>query len=333
MIRRNVDLEARLIEDLLDLTRINRGVLIMRREVVDAHEQVLRVIEICGDELEAAGLTMISRLAARAHHIDADPARLQQVMWNLLKNAIKFSPTGGKVIIRTRNLDPPEGEDRPRLVIEVIDRGIGINAEALPRIFNMFEQGCPTTGQKFGGLGVGLAISKSIVEHHGGRMAAASAGPGQGTTLSIELPTVAAPVEVPAVSPPARRVEPAQAHKILLVEDNKDTLRYLSAMLHRRGHSVRTAANVAAAVREAAEAHVDLLISDIELPDGTGLELMRTLSGMSPVKGIALSGYGTSDDIDQSRSAGFSEHLIKPVEFRRLEQAIQQVMAGTEAER
>ena len=128
--------------------------------MIDAHEQILRVLEICGEDLESAGLVLISRLAARDHHIDADPARFQQVIWNLLKNAIKFSPAGGTVTIRTRNHGGGGEPEGSRLCIEVIDQGIGIDPEVLPRIFNMFEQGGPSTGQKFGGLGIGLAISQ-----------------------------------------------------------------------------------------------------------------------------------------------------------------------------
>jgi PAS domain S-box-containing protein len=324
MIRRNIDLEARLIDDLLDLTRIKRGELLLKREIIDAHKQIDLVIEICGDDIHSAELTLYSQLRAQAHHIDADPTRFQQVLWNLLKNAIKFTPAGGTVTIRSRNrADPDREEARPWLVIEVIDRGVGIEPDLLPRIFNMFEQGEPSTGRKFGGLGLGLAISRSIVEQHGGRLLAASEGKGRGATLTLEIPTVA----VPVVQTPAQLHTPDllarhRPLKILLVEDNKDTLSSLSAMLVKRGHDVRTANNLASALRAAAETEFELLISDIELPDGSGLELMWKVRSKGAVMGIALSGFGSSEDIDQSRTAGFAEHLTKPVEFRRLEDAI-----------
>jgi PAS domain S-box-containing protein len=329
MIRRNVALEARLIDDLLDLTRINRGELLLRREVIDAHEQTHRVLEICGEDAEAAGITLISKLAAEHHQIDADPARFQQVLWNLIKNAIKFSAPGDRVTIKSR--DRPDSElPAPGcwLVIEVIDQGIGIDQELLPRIFSMFEQGAPSTGRKLGGLGLGLTISRSIVEQHGGRLAATSEGQGRGATLTLEIPCALAPAGT-APKPPAPILVTRRRHlKILLVEDNRDTLNYLSAMLTQRGHVVHTATDLATALRTGSQLNFELLISDIDLPDGSGLELIWRLRMQSDLKGIALSGFGTSDDIDQSRCAGYSEHLTKPVEFWRLEEAIERVAAS-----
>jgi signal transduction histidine kinase/ActR/RegA family two-component response regulator len=330
MIRRNVALEARLIDDLLDLTRINRGELLLRREIIDAHEQTHLVLEICGDDAENAGITLISQLAAEHHQIDADPTRFQQVLWNLVKNAIKFSAPGGKVAIRSRDR-PDSTLPAPGcwLVIEVIDQGIGIDPDLMPRIFSMFEQGAPSTGRKMGGLGLGLTISRSIVEQHGGRLAAASEGQGKGAILTLELPCVLAPDRIaPVPSPAPSLVTRHRRLKILLVEDNRDTLNYLSAMLTQRGHVVHTSTDLATALRMGSQTSFELLISDIDLPDGSGLELMWRLRLQSDLKGIALSGFGTPDDIDQSRLAGYSEHLTKPVEFWRLEEAIERVAAG-----
>jgi PAS domain S-box-containing protein len=334
MIRRNVALEARLIDDLLDLTRVRGGKLHLEREVVDAHALVHQVVEICRPDLRSARLELALDLAARRHDLDADPARLQQVLWNLIKNAIKFSsPGGGTVTIRSRNRDDRLLQASGSwLVIEVNDQGIGIEPELLPRVFSMFEQGGPSPGRKFGGLGLGLTISRSIVEQHGGRLAATSEGQGRGATLTLELPVLAAPISRTPLPPPApSAVESHRLLKILMVDDNKDTLNYFSEMLIRRGHDVRTAGNLAKALRLASETDFELLISDIELPDGSGLELMGQFRSRGAVKGIALSGFGSSDDIEQSRSAGFSEHLIKPVEFRRLEEAIQRVAGGGRA--
>jgi len=331
MIHRNVTLEARLIDDLLDLTRIRGGQLHLKREITDAHELVHQVVEICREDLRSAGLELVLDLAARRHDVDADPARLQQVLWNLLKNAIKFSPTvGGTITIRSRDRDddqlPVAGS---WLVIEVADEGIGIEPELLPRVFSMFEHGGPSTRPKFGGLGLGLTISRSIVEQHGGHLSASSGGHGKGTTLTLELPGVKAPISPPSLPPPTPDTGiNHRSLKILMVEDNKDTLNYLSQMLVQRGHVVRTASNLAMALRVASETDFELLISDIELPDGSGLELMWKLRSKNAIKGIALSGFGSSDDVEQSRCAGFSEHLTKPIEFRHLGEAIQRVAAS-----
>lgn len=218
-------------------------------------------------------------------------------------------------------------------MIEVADEGIGIEPELLPRVFSMFEQGGPSTRPKFGGLRLGLTISRSIVEQHGSHLGASGEGHGRGAALTLELPVLGAPISRPSLPPPTpdKRMS-HRSLKILMVEDNKDTLNYFSQMLMQRGHVVRTASNLAMALRVASETDFEVLISDIELPDGSGLELMWKLRSKDALKGIALSGFGWSDDVEQSHCAGFSEHLTKPVEFRHLEEAIQRVMASSRVE-
>ncbi len=344
MIRRNVALEARLIDDLLDLSRISRGRLYLKREIVDAHELVDQVIEICRDDFERARLRLVVDLAASDHHVDADPARFQQVLWNLIKNAIKFTPTGGQVKVESRDREPgSNGANGDGLLIVVSDEGIGIEPRILPRIFDILEQGGTSATRQFGGLGLGLTISRSIVEQHGGRLWAASAGLGKGATFTLEMSTVGAPAERPLEAPDYDSQTGADAHLVtgaarphrpwrtLLVDDNQDTLKYLSKILTMRGYLVRTADSVATALALASEAEFDCLISDIELPDGSGLELMWRLRASRPLPGIALSGFGSPEDVEQSRSAGFALHLIKPVDFRRLDQAIQEVVASAVA--
>ncbi len=336
MIRRNVGLEVRLIDDLLDLTRIRGGKLLLRREVVDAHELIHRVVEICGDDLRSARLEAVLDLGAGQSRVDVDPLRLQQVLWNLIKNAIKFTPAGGIVTIRSRDGDEgPSGEVGSRLSIAVSDTGIGIEPDVLPRIFNLFEQGGASTAKRSGGLGLGLTISRSIVEQHGGRLVADSGGAGLGATFTIELPSVLAPTDTPLAGEPLPSHPPMapRCFSILLVEDNTDTLIYLSKMLTLRGHRVRTAADLRTASQAAADAEFDLLISDIELPDGSGLQLMRTLRLDRAIPGIALSGFGSADDIEMSHSAGFAAHLIKPVDFRGLEEVIHRLASRSPIER
>jgi PAS domain S-box-containing protein len=335
MIQRNVLLESRLIDDLLDFARIGRGKLALHTELVDAHELVSHVARICQDELRSANLQLDVYLAARRHHLDADPVRIQQVLWNLIKNAIKFTPAGGSITVRSSNRDSrengvPAGRGN-RLVIEVSDTGIGIAPENLARIFDVFEQANTPRPSSPGGLGLGLSISRSIVDQHGGKLTAASPGAGHGATFTIDLPAIATPVplepvETPSASSEAYAGAAQQPVRILLVDDNQDTLNYLSRLLSLRGYRVLTASSRAAALQLATEKSFDLLISDIDLADGSGLELIWNLRAEREVPAIALSGFGSSDDIEMSRSAGFALHLTKPVDFRLLVESIQQLV-------
>lgn len=329
--RRNVELEARLIDDLLDITRISRGKLVLNREVVDAHALIHQALEICRADLRANDLRVAIELDASEHHVDGDPARLQQVFWNLIKNAVKFTPRGGSLSIRSRNGESGAADDgrTPSLIVEVSDTGIGIDSEVLPRIFDAFEQGDQSTRRRFGGLGLGLAISRSVIVAHNGTLTAASPGADQGATFTLELATTPAPL--PDAAAPAPSHKKPLAHrslKILLVEDNKETLRYLSWILAQHNHAVETADSMAAALETAAERTFDLVISDIELPDGSGLELMRRLGEGGEIRGIALSGFGSDDDIQMSKAAGFSEHLTKPIDFLKLEETIYHVTSS-----
>jgi two-component system CheB/CheR fusion protein len=265
------------------------------------------------------------------HTIEADPIRLQQVLWNLIKNAIKFTPSGGTVTIRSRDEQESDAA-AARLVISVCDTGIGIDPDVLPRIFGLFEQGGPESARRYGGLGLGLTISRSIVEQHGGQLVAASDGEGQGATFTFHMPAISAASVVPTVEPLCLREEvPRRRIRILLVDDNADTLESLAQILTRRGHDVHTATSVAEALRTASTGDIDLLITDVVLPDGTGLQLMAAIRASRMVAGIVLSGFGSYDDIGLSRSAGFVTHLVKPVEFHVLEEAIEQATADSRA--
>jgi signal transduction histidine kinase/CheY-like chemotaxis protein len=321
-IRQNVEMEARLIDDLLDLTRVNRGKVELRNEMIDAHDAVRSALQTCGNEAEAKQLNVSLHFEADPHHVFADAARLQQVFWNLLKNAIKFTPPGGSIDVRTGNTS-----DKKNLIeVEVTDTGIGIDSEVLPRLFDEFEQGERTITQRYGGLGLGLAISKALVQMQGGTLTASSAGRDRGAVFKVTLPALATPVRSTTTEAPAVRSEPSPSAVILLVDDHPDTLNIMSRLLRHGGYQVVAANSVASALEAAKKNKIDLLVSDIGLPDGSGLDIMQGLGGQTKIKGIALSGFGMDDDLRKSHDAGFMQHLIKPVSFKVLAQAIKDVL-------
>ena len=339
MMERNIALEARLIDDLLDLTRIARGQLHLRSELCDAHSLIGLAVEIVRDDAAAKGIVLERTLEAQRSGLVADPARFQQVIWNLLRNSVKFTPRGGRISIRTS--DDTDRDGAGTLRIEVIDSGIGIESEALQKIFLPFEQAEPTGDHRFGGMGLGLAIARAIVDLHGGTITAASEGRDRGAKFVVELPgAIEAPLgisetpsfffELPAI--PEALSESAAEEKaplrLLLVEDHESTLQVLSRLLGRAGHQVVTAATLSAALAAAAEGTFDLVISDLGLPDGTGNELMEILRARYGLRGIALSGYGMEEDVVRSRQAGFAAHLTKPVDFRQLQRALREVLSG-----
>lgn len=319
VIRRNVELEARLIDDLLDITRITHGKLQLAPEITDAHHVVERALEICEKDIVAKRLIVRERLKAEQHHVKADPARLQQVAWNLIKNAIKFIEPGGTIAIATFNR-------RGDFVLEVTDSGIGIAPDSLEKIFKAFEQGERSITQRFGGLGLGLAISRAMMRAHGGTLTARSEGEGHGATFIATMPTVTPPV---SATPPATAAPPealpavASEHprRILVVDDHEDTCLGMKLLLTRRGYDVRTAGTVAEAIALARAEKFDLLLSDLGLPDGTGHDIMNAVRA-SGLTGVALSGFGMEKDLAESRAAGFSEHLIKPVNVERLDELL-----------
>jgi signal transduction histidine kinase/CheY-like chemotaxis protein len=323
VIRRNVELEARLIDDLLDVTRIAKGKLQLSFEVTSIHETLQRAYEICREDLVQKKIEFEFRLSAENDYVNGDPARLQQVFWNLIKNGVKFTSPGGKIIVETTNLSDD------RIAIRTTDTGIGIGGEKIAKIFNAFEQGQSSITRKFGGLGLGLAISKAMVRAHGGTISVESEGAGKGATFSVILNTVPAPVEVKSV-PPARRPndEKTASRKghLLVVDDHHDTCLGMKMLLERRGYRITLAHSADQAIEKAQAEKFDLLISDIGLPDRSGYELMKELRAKNSLRGIALSGFGMENDINQARAAGFSEHLTKPINFDRLDEAIRSLL-------
>ncbi|MDB6152637.1 MAG: hypothetical protein JWL90_1090 [Chthoniobacteraceae bacterium] len=323
MIRRNVELEVNLIDDLLDLSRVISGKLRLRRETLDLNTLAAQALEICAPYLLEKKIRLETDLSPAALTIVVDATRVQQVLWNLLKNAVKFTPENGSLSVKTT-----AGVDGIARFI-VRDSGVGIEPEALTRIFGIFEQGNANTPREFGGLGLGLAISKAITNAHGGGLLAESPGLGKGATFTVELP-LTAPVESgQSLQPsPIAPANPGHLARILVAEDHRDTAQLLMRILHRAGHGVKTVASVTEALESLKTERFDLLLSDVGLPDASGYELMQSASKLYGIAGIAMSGFGMDDDIRRSLEAGFAEHLTKPLDIQHLKQVIQRVLTA-----
>jgi PAS domain S-box-containing protein len=320
IIRRNIQLEARLIDDLLDLTRITRGMLRLHPTAVDAHRIVQNALQIVAPEIEEKGLRLSTDFAAGEHTLRADSVRLQQVFWNLINNAVKFTSAGGSIQIRTTN------DRNGAFCFSITDTGIGVDPERQNSLFKAFEQASPAA-QQFGGLGLGLAISKNLVELHGGTISMESEGRDRGSVFTISLP-VAPSDEIGA---PSRPVQPARGQekglRILLVEDHGDTRRTLSSLLRYFGHTISIADCVQAALDAVKAEQFDAVLSDIGLPDGTGYEIIERAKKRQPLKGIALTGFGMEEDVRRSQEAGFDYHLTKPVDFAELRNVLAELSA------
>ncbi len=339
MIRRSIAMETRLIEDLLDVTRIARGKLTVQLQPCDVISILRQTVKMCSTELEAKDL----RLTLEARHIGrairGDPARLQQIIWNLLKNAIKFTPPGGSIDVQAALVDqapsPPTattaaGANADKVMIRMSDTGQGIDPQFLPRVFGAFEQDDSSVVQSSAGLGLGLAICKALVNAHGGTIRADSAGKGAGATFTIELPLSDEPL--PIQEPQALNFgsdessSPQRRAKVLLVEDDADTARLVNRLLKADGYDVKLAGDLAGALALAQSCEFDVLVSDLGLPDGTGYDLIQQLTAQcGPVKAIALSGFGADADVARAKASGFVEHLVKPIGIASLEAAINRV--------
>ena len=346
MIRRNIELEARLIDDLLDINRIVRGKLDLHRQVVDVRSLLEHAMQnYCAGAAAKKDIRVSMEITASQTHVFVDSSRMTQVFWNLLQNACKFTPEGGAIDVRVYNeyrrmggnksivRQDPEGS-LAELIVQIRDSGMGISTETLPRIFNAFEQGVRSRNRSFGGLGLGLAISRAIMELHGGSITATSEGKNKGTTFFIRLHTVkAVPLRDAERRPtPVPEPTPGRSLRVLVVEDHADTAEQFARLLKRAGHEVICAGSIKEAQTYAMVTPAqnracafDILISDLDLPDGSGRDLMRNLAKRYPIRGIALSGHGMKEDIQSSIAAGFSHHITKPVNWQELKLAIENI--------
>ncbi|MEM5437097.1 response regulator [Paraburkholderia diazotrophica] len=320
MIRRNVELEARLIDDLLDLTRVANGKLRLSLETVDVHEVIDSVLDLFRSEIQTKQQDVHVSKTAQNHYVLADRARLQQMLWNLIRNAAKFTPDGGHIFVRTR-------DERMHVQISVEDTGVGIEPEQIGKLFNAFEQGSQNMSRQFGGLGLGLAITKALTDAHGGTVTAQSPGAHCGATFTIMLPTAEERLAEPA-APVAASVHPAGGLTILLIEDHTDTAEVMAQLMRTLGHEVTVVGRVADALAATQSAPFDLIVSDVGLPDGTGLDFIKAFRERDDAPAVALTGFGSDEDIRRCLEAGFTSHLTKPVNFAQLEQVIESAAAA-----
>jgi PAS domain S-box-containing protein len=327
LIRRNAQNLVRLINDLLDLNHIAKGALQLNLERVDAHQVIEFAVTNLESQRRAKAIHVHLQLEAEHRYIQADPMKLEQIVSNLIANALKFTPENGNVTVATSN------KADWQLLIEVRDNGIGMPASALARIFSPFVQGDSSIHPRFGGLGLGLAISRSLIEAHGGTLEATSAGLGRGAKFTArfkvddslfgeqlnlyESERIADNID--NLSPSAE----GDNLRILLVEDNEDARFCVAALLESEGYRVRTAGDMRTALELNANQAFDLLITDVGLPDGSGRDLLQKMRMIRPeLEGFAMTGYGTSQDILKTKEAGYLVHLVKPVPFHKLHKAI-----------
>ena len=309
IMERQVDQMVRLIDDLLDVSRVSRGKIKLEREPLEVYSIVVDTLEVCRPALDGAGHRLEVRLPDAPLWVRGDRTRLVQVLCNLLSNAAKYTAPGGRIELAA-------AADGGEVVISVRDNGVGIPADMLSKVFEMFTQVERSLEQSKGGLGIGLTLVKRLVELHGGSVQARSDGPGLGAELVVRLPADAAtlPARAPAEEAPAAG---GRQHRILVADDNRDAADTLAKMLKLFGHEVRIAYDGEEAVRVAADFVPDLALLDIGMPRLNGYDAARSIRSQprgGRIKIVALTGWGQPEDKRRSQSAGFDEHLVKPVD-------------------
>lgn len=339
-IKRNAKAQAQIIDDILDVSRIITGNLYLELHPVELAPVLESAMNVVRPTAEAKGIQIEVDFEPEPAAVPGDSNRLQQVFWNLLSNAVKFTPAGGKVTVRLRQVDS-------KAEIEVTDTGQGITAEFLPFVFDRFRQADSTSTRQHGGLGLGLAIARHLIEIHGGSIEARSQGQGQGATLTVRLPLVGSVVESPdpsmttaaKIDEEAESRERLQAQQILsglhvlIVDDDRDTLDLLSAALTLRSARVTTAASAAEAIRALKFFRPDVLISDIAMPDEDGYELIQkviALGVVPAIPAIAITAYAKQEDKERALAAGFLRYLSKPVELDEFISAVAEASQNLE---
>jgi signal transduction histidine kinase/ActR/RegA family two-component response regulator len=316
-IRRNATVQAQLVADLLDLSRLQTGKLGLDRQTVSLATLVTEAAEALRDEAEARRILLRIERCGEPALAEADPVRVQQIVWNLVQNAVKFTPEGGRVTVRLER----DGAAEAQLVVE--DTGQGLDPLFLPDVFEMFSQADTRASRLYGGLGIGLSLVRQLAELHGGRVRAESEGVGRGARFIVWLPLLPAGLELAAAGAGAESGSLAHV-RMLVVDDSADTTAMLRQLLQFQGAEVATAANGDEALRMVEWRDFDVVVSDLAMPGMDGYELLRELRTRPRTAGvpaIAVTGFGQSEDAERSRAAGFFAHLAKPVQISRLVEA------------
>jgi signal transduction histidine kinase/ActR/RegA family two-component response regulator len=322
MMERQVGHMVHLINDLLDIARISSGKVVLQVKPTDLQAVVASAVETSLPLIEAAGHALVLDLPPQPVPLEVDAVRLSQVLSNLLSNAAKYTPPRGRITVSAT-----AGEGMA--AIQVADTGIGIPAESLGTVFEMFTQAPHSMGSAKGGLGIGLSLVRHLVALHGGSVSAASLGLGLGSSFTVRLPLAAPDTAGAADAAPDRVEERAarQALRVLVADDNADAAESLSALLQLKGHEVRVAHDGEQAVRLAADFRPDLAFLDIGMPRMDGYQAaqaLRALPGMDKLRLVALTGWGAAQDRARSRAAGFDQHLLKPA----FPEQVQAILAG-----
>jgi CheY-like chemotaxis protein len=324
VIVRQVEHLAHLLDDLLDVSRITRGLIRVHRQLIDAYPVISRAVEmvrpLVGDRRQRLEVASVPRPL----RLEADPVRLEQVLVNLLTNASRYTPVGGRIRVSAES-------DGDQIVLGVADDGAGIAPEVLPRIFELFAQGDRTLARSEGGLGVGLTIVRKLVELHEGSVSARSDGPGRGSEFVVRLPAAAEqpaapPATAPTPSPGASPSADGRRHsRILVVDDNRDLAQGLARLLRMLGHEVKVAHDGPEGIEAARDYRPDVILLDIGLPRLDGYSVARALRQEEAFRDtliIAISGYGQEEDRLRSIEAGMNHHLTKPVDITTINELI-----------
>jgi len=319
-VKRNAMAQSKLIRDLLDLSRLRSGKLELNRETVSPVASIENAIETVRIDADGKGVEIKVEAPDDALFVQADPVRLEQIIWNLLNNSVKFTPRGGRIVVRLE-------EENDKIVLTVSDNGQGIDSSFLPHIFEIFRQADPGTSRAQQGMGIGLAVVQQLVELHGGLVSASSAGLGKGATFTIRLPR-SGNLKSHSSATQDLGIGSLDGMSVLVVDDSEDTTEMVRHLLEIGGASVCAATSGAEALRLAREKEFDVVLSDISMPEMDGFEFLsrlRQIPGKEDLPAVALTGFGRPEDVQRASDKGFYAHLTKPFDIQQLASLLQKV--------